>query len=522
MRIPAGLAGLMFVLFSALACVEACCAENNGYYYVLNTRNGLSDNRILQMLQLPDGRMAIRTEHGVDVYDGRRCRFVALDKAESEPLSAYTGHVHMYADGDKRLWIKARHTVHCIDLTTLRTVHKPLFRLSQAAGQPFDDLFVDSNRRLWVVSLPDTASASRGNGGGNSGLQGNSAVTMNRVDDGFQVKCKAEWGALQDMDAADGKVYTFHSKGIVAVFDGTTGRFQYSLAAYGKEDAPHYGKTSLAVKTPRGTFYQLRTDNRQSVLLRFDPAKRTYSRVFSCPYILHTLNVTTDNQALVSSQRGYLMFDFRHGDKPKEVNRLSLPDGTSLVTGINTVCRDTDGGIWLGTYSNGVIYVSPYLGLFFTAQEPWWQRGWVWLAVATVVFSGVLAVFFAFRTRRMQPKDEVFADEQTPPHGEELPALLAQCTRLVEEHMAQCDYGVEQLAADLCMERTGLYKKITAITADTPVTFIRNVRLRRASELLREGRLSVNEVAALTGFASPSYFTKCFKAKYGVKPSEFR
>lgn len=122
----------------------------------------------------------------------------------------------------------------------------------------------------------------------------------------------------------------------------------------------------------------------------------------------------------------------------------------------------------------------------------------------------------------MRTQGEAVAGEHEPPHEEEMPALLAQCTRLAEEHMAQCDYGVEQLAADLCMERTGLYKKITAITADMPVTFIRNVRLRRASELLGEGRLSVNEVAALTGFASPSYFTKCFKAKYGVKPSEYR
>ncbi len=516
------MAGLFLLLFSALPFLEVRSAENNSYYYVLNTRKGLSDDQVLQMLQLPDGRMAIRTGRGVDVYDGRRCRFVALDKEDAEPLAAYNGHVHMYADGDKRLWVKARHTVHCIDLTTLRTVHKPLSRLSQAAGRPVDDLFVDSNRRLWVVSLPDTASVSNGKGSGNSRSQGGSDITVSRVDGGFRVKCKADWGALQDMDAADGKVYTFHSKGIVAVFDGTDGRLQYTLAAYGKEEAGHYGKTSLAVKTPGGTFYQLRTDNRQSVLLRFDPAKRTYRRIFSCPYILHTLNVPTDNQALVSSQRGYLMFDFRRGDKPKEVTRLSLPDGTSLVTGINTVCRDTDGGIWLGTYSNGVIYVSPYLGLFFTAQEPWWKQGRVWLAVAAAVFFCALAVFFFIRTRRMQPHGESFAGEQEPPREEEQPALLAQCTRLVEEHMAQCDYGVEQLAADLCMERTGLYKKITAITADTPVTFIRNVRLRRASELLREGRLSVNEVAALTGFASPSYFTKCFKAKYGVKPSEYR
>ncbi len=61
--------------------------------------------------------------------------------------------------------------------------------------------------------------------------------------------------------------------------------------------------------------------------------------------------MSSDNQALISSQHGYLMFDFKLGTTPREVKELSLPDGKSLTTGINTVYRDKEGAIWLGTYT---------------------------------------------------------------------------------------------------------------------------------------------------------------------------
>ena len=79
--------------------------------------------------------------------------------------------------------------------------------------------------------------------------------------------------------------------------------------------------------------------------------------------------MSSDNQAFISSQHGYLMFDFKLGTTPREVKELALPDGRSLTTGINTVYRDKEGAIWLGTYHDGLIYVSPMLGLFFTIDQ---------------------------------------------------------------------------------------------------------------------------------------------------------
>ena len=52
--------------------------ETNDYFYVLNTRQGLSDNCILQMIQLADGRLVVRTPKGINLYDGRRFSFLTL------------------------------------------------------------------------------------------------------------------------------------------------------------------------------------------------------------------------------------------------------------------------------------------------------------------------------------------------------------------------------------------------------------------------------------------------------------
>ena len=82
------------------------------------------------------------------------------------------------------------------------------------------------------------------------------------------------------------------------------------------------------------------------------------------------------------------------------------------------------------------------------------------------------------------------------------PELILQVRALVEQHLEDGEYGVEQLAQNLCMERTGLYKKLTALTNTTPVAFIRSIRLHRAAALLQEGKQSVNEITFATEIQS--------------------
>ena len=99
--------------------------------------------------------------------------------------------------------------------------------------------------------------------------------------------------------------------------------------------------------------------------------------------------------------------------------------------------------------------------------------------------------------------------------------FVLRAIALVEQNLDTPGYNVEQLAADLCMERTGLYRRLTALLDQTPTLFMRRIRMERAARLLREGRLSISEIAEQTGFQSPGYFSRLFQEAYGEKPSDY-
>lgn len=111
------------------------------------------------------------------------------------------------------------------------------------------------------------------------------------------------------------------------------------------------------------------------------------------------------------------------------------------------------------------------------------------------------------------------------PESRELPAIdtafLAKAKQMVEEHIDDAEYGVEQFSNDMAMERTTLYRHIKKAVGQTPIEFLRTVRLHRAEQLLLTGRYSVSEVSDMTGFATARTFSKYFKKVYGVTPSSY-
>jgi AraC-like DNA-binding protein len=72
------------------------------------------------------------------------------------------------------------------------------------------------------------------------------------------------------------------------------------------------------------------------------------------------------------------------------------------------------------------------------------------------------------------------------------------------------------------MSHATLYRKIHALTAETPTDFIRSYRLKQGAELLKKGVTSVLEVAFKVGFSSANYFSKCFKKKFHHLPTEYQ
>lgn len=100
--------------------------------------------------------------------------------------------------------------------------------------------------------------------------------------------------------------------------------------------------------------------------------------------------------------------------------------------------------------------------------------------------------------------------------------FVSKVTAFVEQNISNSKYSVELLSKDMCMDRTGLYKKLSALLDKSPTIFIRDIRLDHAAKLLRNGTMNISEIADAVGFSSSSYLSKCFQDKYGCKPSEYK
>jgi len=93
---------------------------------------------------------------------------------------------------------------------------------------------------------------------------------------------------------------------------------------------------------------------------------------------------------------------------------------------------------------------------------------------------------------------------------------------IVESHIADYDFSVEQLCKEIGMSHSQLLRKLSALTGLTPLKFIRQVRLNNARTLLKDSETSVADAAFGSGFNDPSYFARVFKKEFGVTPHEWK
>jgi transcriptional regulator GlxA family with amidase domain len=81
---------------------------------------------------------------------------------------------------------------------------------------------------------------------------------------------------------------------------------------------------------------------------------------------------------------------------------------------------------------------------------------------------------------------------------------------------------MDELGEEMGLSRVQLYRKVKAITGQSPVELLRQMRLQRAYALLQSTNKTVQEIAFEVGFNTPGYFSKCFREQFGRYPTELR
>lgn len=100
--------------------------------------------------------------------------------------------------------------------------------------------------------------------------------------------------------------------------------------------------------------------------------------------------------------------------------------------------------------------------------------------------------------------------------------FIAQAIAIVEKHISEPEFSVEDLSRALHFSRVTLYKKLLSLTGKAPLDFIRHIRLKRATELLAKSQMTVAEIAYEVGFNDPKYFARYFIKEFGIKPSAYK
>lgn len=94
--------------------------------------------------------------------------------------------------------------------------------------------------------------------------------------------------------------------------------------------------------------------------------------------------------------------------------------------------------------------------------------------------------------------------------------------KAMEKHMSNTNLKIEDLGDEMGLSRVQLYRKVKALMGMTPVEILRETRLKRAMQLLKTTDKTVSEIANEVGFATPGYFSSCFKKQYDKYPTDIR
>lgn len=108
---------------------------------------------------------------------------------------------------------------------------------------------------------------------------------------------------------------------------------------------------------------------------------------------------------------------------------------------------------------------------------------------------------------------------QITPYDEK---FMQKVMEFMETQMDNSELTIDAFAEHLMLSRTIFYRKLKSIIGLTPVDFIREIRIKRAVQLIDSGEYNFSQIAYMTGFSDPKYFSKCFKKVMGVTPTEYK
>ena len=319
---------MAFLLSSLTALAEDSTRDRR--FRVINAADGLADNSAQTIKSTFSGRLVVSTIGHINFYDGSG--FTHISSGDSRYLlPKYKGHYHLYFDDSHHLWLKDKGMVTCVNMLTEQFVSDigSIFQAQGVKGH-VEDMFVDSSGSIWLV-------------------QGNNIYSRHG-----KVSLPLRKGrVLQDMDISDNIVLLFYDDCQVDVYDIIAKKKLYSTNSLNHEEVKDYQESSVIYKYRNG-FFQIRNGNNKAVLMWFDLGTRKWTKVLSTDYYLSNMTVK-DDVLYIASAYGYWTYD-TDSRQIEHYEMIKLTDGRELLTDMNCIEFDRQGGMWIGTEKRGLLY----------------------------------------------------------------------------------------------------------------------------------------------------------------------
>lgn len=481
-----------------MGCLDGSLVHLTGgvahYYSIKNVQD---------IVQLPDGQMAVATANGIHLVDARTGMVKELDFSAGKPDDVNKYVMTLYLNDGKTLWIGTDGGgVYVYDLK-----QKTCRQLTTANGLPSNvvgGIIKDGRGRLLLAT--------------ERGLSFVSPDAPDRVIDvNYCYGLGREYSARAMVNLQNGHVLLGTTTGALVIDPANIQEINYKAQLHllgvscSEDDSEMFHKR----------VYEMLLDRK----LYLHYSQRTFDLSFEC--------INLRNQYDIVYQYQVSDGEWSHPSSQQSIRFTNLEPGSHKLL-LRSVSRT----------SNTVI---DELELTIVVAQPWWYSWWMQIFYLGFI---VLLFYVAYRIYLLHSKymrlvvstlDKSVAvkavSDDMPDTAIDMPAdqlphsgaqdedaeggdFIDRATKLVIEHLADSNFSIDSLCREMAMSRTLFYVKLKSYTGKSPQNFIRIIRLERAAAMLRSG-CSVTDAAALTGFDNPKYFSTVFKKYFGVSPSKY-
>ena len=148
------------------------------------------------------------------------------------------------------------------------------------------------------------------------------------------------------------------------------------------------------------------------------------------------------------------------------------------------------------------------------------------MAASAVGANPAVRAFLLELQRSMAKKQDVLMDgrdiSKEPDAPEQEKNFLAELNRCISSHISLSNLNSEMIAKTMCLSKSQLNRKVKSLTGMSTSAYIKQLKLARAQMFLKDPEKTIGDIGMMCGFESASYFTKMFKEKFGITPSEYK